>query len=64
MYPIAGDVEPDEDVDIMDLKFCFDYWLELCDAPDWCAGCDINQDEVVDLKDYSKIAVHWLLSAS
>jgi len=60
VYPIAGDFEPDEDVDAADLAFFINRWLATCSSPGWCDGCDIDMSEQVNLDDFAKLATHWL----
>ena len=58
VYPIAGDFEPDEDVDATDLGFFADYWLANCAEPEWCEGVDINISSEVKLEDFALLANH------
>lgn len=39
-----------------------DEWLNGCAGPGWCAGCDINQDNKVNLEDFVILASEWLES--
>ncbi|MHC5059954.1 MAG: S8 family serine peptidase [Planctomycetota bacterium] len=59
VYPIAGDFEPDEDVDMADLATFVNYWLNSCSEPDWCNSCDIDKSNLVDFIDFAKFANHW-----
>jgi parallel beta-helix repeat protein len=56
VYPIAGDFEPDEDVDIADLCILADYWLNNCGEPEWCNSCDIDRSGQVDFSDFAIFA--------
>ena len=58
--PVAGDTEPDQDVDLADLSFFASYWLDHpCGAPGWCHGVDWDHSSAVDLGDFSAMAAHW-----
>jgi hypothetical protein len=60
VFPIAGDFEPDEDVDSLDLNYLCERWLDtLCAEPGWCEDADINRDGIVNLLDYAYLAEHW-----
>ena len=56
VYPIAGDFELDEDIDIADLRILADCWLKSCCEPDWCNNCDIDQSGRVDFSDFAIFA--------
>ena len=45
-------------MDWVDLGFFFEHWLNGCTEPEWCDGCEVNQDGVVELEDYGKIGAH------
>ncbi|MCP4709636.1 MAG: hypothetical protein GY869_13500 [Planctomycetes bacterium] len=61
VYPVAGDFEGDEDVDLVDFGVFCNRWLEMgCVGPSWCGGADIDGDGRVDLRDYCWFAGHWL----
>ncbi|MBN1764660.1 MAG: right-handed parallel beta-helix repeat-containing protein [Sedimentisphaerales bacterium] len=61
VFPIAGDFEPDEDVDLDDLSDFLTQWLtSACTDPDWCSGADFNTSSSVDLQDYAILSTHWL----
>ncbi|MBN1846767.1 MAG: hypothetical protein JW810_13870, partial [Sedimentisphaerales bacterium] len=61
-----GDFEPDCDVDMIDLGYLMDHWLDSgCDdtagdPSDWCFGADLNRDGTVNLADLGILACHWL----
>jgi hypothetical protein len=60
-YPIAGDFEPDGDVDTADLGTLAEHWIDDgCSDPDWCGNCDINRSGLVDFADFARFAEHWL----
>ena len=64
VYLIAGDFEPDEDVDLVDLATFIARWPDSpCSGGDWCGGADFNRSGEVDLKDFSIIGNHWLAGA-
>lgn len=56
VYPIAGDFELDEDIDIADLHILADCWLKSCCEPDWCNNCDVDQSGRVDFSDFAVFA--------
>ncbi len=60
VYPIGGDFEPDEDIDIADLATFADNWVNSCSEPDWCENSDINKSGLVDFADFACFAEHWL----
>lgn len=63
-FPIAGDVEPDEDVDLADFCGLASVWMDGCDeGGGWCDGADTDQDGSVDLTDLMNLVVHWLWGA-
>ena len=67
---LAGDFEPDCDVDYNDLTFFTSRWLDSgCnglahDETDWCDGIDIDQSTRVNFIDYFALAENWLLGVS
>ncbi|MBN1124500.1 MAG: DUF1080 domain-containing protein [Sedimentisphaerales bacterium] len=51
---LAGDFEPDGDVDLTDLMFFAENWLQdSCIALDNCGGTDLTENGNVDLEDFS-----------
>ncbi|MHC4616245.1 MAG: hypothetical protein ACYTEQ_00690 [Planctomycetota bacterium] len=58
---LAVDLNADCYVDWSDLRVIGDMWLagDCCD-PNWCGGADLNEDEDVDLVDFSAFAELWL----
>ena len=56
---VAGDFEPDGDVDCMDAQFLFARWLDSCSDPLWCSGADIDRSGRVDLPDFALLAANW-----
>jgi hypothetical protein len=60
VFPMAGDSEPDEDIDLADFAFLLEEWLANCAGPDWCAGRDTGQDGWVNLPDFAWLATNWL----
>ena len=61
VFPVAGDFEPDEDVDLADLATFMAEWLSLCSAGNgWCGEADIDHSTRVDLTDLACITRHWL----
>ena len=65
VFPIAGDCEPDEDIDGDDLKYLADRWLNApCAAPDWCEGADIDEGNTVDSLDFTYLGNNWAQSTA
>ncbi|MBN2019514.1 MAG: S8 family serine peptidase [Sedimentisphaerales bacterium] len=60
VFPIAGDFEPDEDVDLADLSTLANYWLTSCTGPEWCNSSDIDQSGLVNFTDFAAFAANWL----
>lgn len=54
---LAGDFEPDCDVDVNDLTLLISYWLADCGD---CGGVDLIVDGIVDLADFQALANNWL----
>ena len=62
VFPIAGDLEPDEKVDVVDLATFVGRWLDsLCPEPDSCGAADLNTSDEVNLEDFAIFTSHWLL---
>lgn len=60
VYPVSGDFEPDEDVDLLDLSCFVNSWLEdNCGEYDNCYGADIDVSSSVDFTDFSYFLSHW-----
>ena len=57
--PMAGDFEPDCDVDFDDLALLISYWLQTCGGGD-CEGTDLLADGIVNLNDFQRLAQNWL----
>ena len=55
--PLAGDFEPDCDVDADDLTLLIYYWLAACGD---CGGTDLIADGIVNLNDFQALADNWL----
>ena len=56
---IAGDFEPDGDVDLTDLARLAARWQDTrCDT---CGKADLTGDGKVDLRDVAEFAQHWLI---
>jgi hypothetical protein len=54
---LAGDFEPDCDVDFDDLTRLVFYWLAVCGD---CEGADLIADGIVNLADFQALADNWL----
>jgi hypothetical protein len=46
-------------VDFVDFNFLANKWLNDCNSPDWCYGCDFDKSGVVDITDLLEFATHW-----
>ena len=58
--PLAGDVNRDNIVDLSDLVRLAEDWLRTdCAPPYYCMGADIDQDDSVNLEDYSSLSKNW-----
>lgn len=55
--PIAGDFEPDCDVDTDDLLYLAGFWLQSCGD---CQAADLLADGIINLEDLSILAHSWL----
>jgi subtilisin family serine protease len=55
--PLAGDLEPDCDVDADDLTRLLSYWLAACGD---CGGADLIADGIINLNDFQALADNWL----
>ncbi len=58
--PSPGDFDENGVVDGNDLGFFTLKWLKRCRVDTYCEGRDINQDWVVNFKDFVLMAAHWL----
>ncbi|MBN1765864.1 MAG: sulfatase-like hydrolase/transferase [Sedimentisphaerales bacterium] len=67
VFPLAGDIDRDLEVDTEDLNAIISHWLETgCeydggDESEWCHLTDINQDGIVNLIDLSYLTAFWLV---
>lgn len=58
---LAGDVDLNCYVNMIDLDLLVNQWLETtCEAPLWCDGADLNTDNSVDFEDFVDIAATWM----
>ncbi|MHC4497899.1 MAG: S8 family serine peptidase [Planctomycetota bacterium] len=60
LYSVAGDFEPDEDVDFADLLVLIDQWLQTPGTPS-ADIAPLNGDNFVDFLDFAALAENWLL---
>ncbi|MBN2457460.1 MAG: hypothetical protein JXB29_13160 [Sedimentisphaerales bacterium] len=60
VYPIAGDFEPDEDVDFVDFALFAQFFHDEGCSVGGCELYDINEDLSVDLEDLAYFCEHWL----
>ncbi len=58
VFPIAGDFEPDGDIDFADLKELVDHWLQ--EEPSVDIAPLPTGDGIVNFKDIALLAEHWL----
>ena len=63
---IAGDFEPDCDVDMKDLKVLADAWLSSPGSGNWNPSADISNppDNVINFSDFVVFAQNWLLGTN
>jgi glycosidase len=60
---LAADLDNDGDVDSGDFAVLAAQWMrEYCTGPNWCDGCDLNKNGVVNIEDLAKWAQAWLLN--
>ncbi|MBN2210685.1 MAG: hypothetical protein JW709_04740, partial [Sedimentisphaerales bacterium] len=62
--PVAGDIEPDGDLDFDDYRWFARAWLTRPLDAGWNSACDVSSSSrlVVDLFDISVFAQNWLLT--
>jgi len=59
---LASDFTCPDGVEINDLMYMLDYWLENdCPGTPGCPIADINADNEINLKDFTHLAANWLL---
>lgn len=58
--PNKADFNFDWRVDFADLAVFVAHWLNDCNTPDWCDGCDFDKSTVVDLADFAEFSANWL----
>ena len=61
--PIAGDFEPDCDVDFVDVAILAKAWRSQLGEPGFNEDCDISPDNVIDEKDLEQLIMNWLTDA-
>jgi hypothetical protein len=60
-WPAWADFDGDKDVDFYDFAWFSSHWLNsLCQYPEWCGKCDLNQDGDVDTGDLEALGMTWL----
>jgi len=59
---IAGDFEPDCDVDFFDFRILADAWLSGLGDGNWCLPCDIAEpnDNIINILDFQIFTSNWL----
>jgi hypothetical protein len=58
---MAGDTEPDGDVDYADTAVLCSRWLDSdCYEPSWCDRADVDFDHDVDFSDFALMVKNWL----
>ena len=55
------DFNGDSRLDWLDWVYVADNWLEMCSAPDWCNGVDLDGSGRIDLGDLAIFAQEWSL---
>jgi len=57
---LPGDLTGDCSIDLVDIAFLSERWGATCDTPDWCDGCDFDQNYTVDQLDLDFLLDNWL----
>jgi hypothetical protein len=58
---LKGDLEPNGDVDLADLQYFAEQWLNTgCQTSAWCDGADLDFNGTVNLMDFTILAENWL----
>ena len=47
-------------VDFVDFNIFASYWMNGCNSPDWCYGCDFDKSGEVNFGDLAELADDWL----
>jgi hypothetical protein len=58
--PIKADLNFSGAVDFVDFSIFANQWLNNCNSPDWCYGCDFDKSGKVDMFDLKIFAENWL----
>ncbi|UCG57387.1 MAG: hypothetical protein JSU70_21280 [Phycisphaerales bacterium] len=53
------DFVQDSHIDLRDVLFMADRWLDRCRTPDWCDGADIDHSRTVDSQDFASCAEYY-----
>lgn len=53
------DFVEDSYIDLRDVLFMADRWLDRCRTPDWCDGVDVDHSRVVDSHDFASCAEYY-----
>jgi hypothetical protein len=60
---IPGDFIGNYNVEMDDLEYFCNYWLETCcKTGDWCGGTDLNRDGDVNFFDFAVFAYNWIIN--
>lgn len=57
--PLAGDMDADCDVDIVDIMLVASRWGTVLGDPGYDARYDLDSDDDIDIVDIMRVAVHW-----
>jgi hypothetical protein len=58
--PIIGDFDASCEVDLLDLSFLVEYWLNDCNNVNyWCEETDIDYSGFVDILDFTFLSKNW-----
>ncbi len=59
--PLPGDMDRNNEVNILDLYWFGSHWLEIgCDIDNHCCNqTDINEDGIVNMADFALFSQHW-----
>ncbi len=58
---LAGDIDGNCSVDVLDFALFAQYWLDDdCNEPSWCGCADIDTSTIVDAADLADLVAEWL----
>jgi hypothetical protein len=54
-----SDLNSDRAVNFVDFAIFADNWMDTCEGPDWCQGCDFDANSTVDFVDLRRLLDYW-----